>query len=224
VWHPKELGPGGFSLNVWLHGATEQAVHAEWELMLRAAAPAHRRVKVKKVLPGGEVRWCWAELSGAISPVPVGAHGMRARLMFSIPEGSWWTDTTYTYSSTAGVLPGIVDMPAFANATAPIDPLLRIIGPITAPTVRNGSAFDGGHWLKVKGGIPAGGSVEVDSTTWRVTATGFSLDEGDVSFSGARFMTLFPQPPGAAMPRLTLEGSGHTATTQLQVVAPARYR
>jgi hypothetical protein len=128
-------------------------------------------------------------------------------------------------SSAPGVLPGTVTCTDVIDATAPMDVVLRVKGPITNPKVTNLSEFDGNHWIRWVGQVPDGAELTLGSRNWNMTAEGMDRPQDRyLTFSGTRFMTIYPQPIGQPATRLQLTGSGGGPATQLVVETPSRFR
>lgn len=227
-WMAKQIGQGSVVLSVWLAGANEIDLVRAWENIVRTAAPTHRMVTLRKVMPDGSVRTCKAELTGGIEPIPVGRMAMRATLQFNVPAGVWESVATYTYASPAGAtLPITLALPDLMDSTGPMESLtLDIAGPVIDPVIRDMSPMDGGHWVKYKGTVPDQCSLRLDCRTWEVTAVGsWTAAEAKVTTSGRRFMTLYPQPASRAQPpTLRLEGTTVTTQPRLTVSARAAFR
>lgn len=165
---PKNLGVGGFTMRMWMGGSTREAVEADWERLLAAVVKPRRLVKWAHHRADGTVRECYGEVTGRVSPTPVGQLGMRASLDVAIPSGVWQdptgSDTGPIPLLTSGNLVAVnrtVDLPAFRGATAPLTGLtvevrgfargVRVTDPVT------------GAWFTYDADLPAGVAVTVNA-------------------------------------------------------------
>lgn len=216
IWVPKKLGAGAFSLDVWLWGRDDQAINDEWDRLLRLAVQPHRLVIIEKRLPNQSVRFCRAELYGAIQPTTVGRTGMRAQLQFRIPSGVWQSQRTYEYWSPARQT---LQMPSLAESTAPIDDMRIVIyGPITNATIT--CEVDGRtHRMEYNDTIPAGSSLTIHTKEWDLDPSGFTANPAALSTNGSQLMVINP----SSSPHLRLDGSGIGADTRFYVELKAAY-
>lgn len=222
IFMPKDITAGGFSLSLWLFGASEDELRDEFDRLLRLVVQPSRMLTVQKVYPDRKTRVCRAELTGGIRPTVIGAHGMRATLTFRIPAGIWESQDTYTHQTVAGApLPQPLRLTHLAQATAPMDnAILTIHGPITNPVVGwSNPGYDITERVTYSGTVPAGASLTLNSGTWGISGNGFPVNTAAVIPSGGRFLTI----AHSSDPAVTLSGVGGGATTQLVVQSKAAF-
>ena len=227
LWRPKVQGPGRFAIDLWLKGATQAEVHANWRTVLRAMRRRHRQVVVTRYMPDGERIECNAEVIGTIAPQHLSQRVWRASVTFNIPDGVWRSYTTYS-AQVAPAAPGstrTVTMTDWEPCTEAMDELtLTMAGPGTGWYVSDVTDGALGDWVRYNAAIPAGCALVLNCKTWNVGYTGtWTPDLGALQYSGSRFLSV-PAPRPGAVPelRLTLD-SGSTGATSLTVHGPRAY-
>lgn len=225
LWRSKVLGPGQFSLNVWLAGASYQAARASYNTLLRAVQRPHRQIRVNRTLPDGEVIFADVELTGKIEPTHLGQLGYRASLDFNVPAGVWQSVTVYTAQTIAGAaLPQSLSLVAFEPSTGPLERLTYTIkGRLASPVLVDRTDLVDGDSVSYVGTIAAGQSLILNSDTWGISgAGGMSPNLAAVNVSGERLLAVPAARPGLN-PTVELRGSTPDLTTQLIVSGRRSY-
>lgn len=220
IWRSKVMGPGMFTLGLWLGGANRAAAEAQFRLLVRALVRPHRLVHMERTLSSGEVISCDAEYAGQIKPTFMGQRGMRAAIDFKVPAGVW-KGTSATAETTAGdPLTQTLVLDALEPSTAAIeDASFTITGPITSPQVADYTDGVDGDVFRYDAAIAAGQTLTVNCKTWAVTGGGgLSVNQAKVYPGGRRMLSISPARPGAK-PTLQLRGSGGSTGTKLSVTA-----
>lgn len=225
IWRPKMQGAGRFDLDLWFQGLTHQQVRDNWNLILRATRRRHKLVTVTRYLQDGTSIWCNAELIGRAEPQYLGQRGARVVLTFSIPDGVWKSNATYTLSTPAGAtIPKTLELPFLANATEATDDLVyTITGPVTAPALWDSSESPNANFVQYAGTLAAGQSLILNAGTWGASLSSGTLNRALLRCSGARWLSIAAPRPGV-MPKVTMYavGSGG-ASTKLTVAGAASY-
>lgn len=221
LWRPKQGDVGGFTLNVWLGGATREEVEPYWDDLIRAVTPGHRPVRYRRRLAGGSERYCYGEVVSAIEPTPVGNLGIRCAIEVTIPEGCWYDYAgVETIVGVAGaVLPKrLVLGGRFANVTTEQHGLkVTITGPVSNPQVYDVTDGVDRSWFAYDAVIGAGQTLTVDSATWALTGTGgLAVNDAKLRYNGPRPLVT-PLPPPGVSPAVELRGTGGGAATNLTV-------
>lgn len=127
---PGRLGPGGFTMRMWLTGATRTEALMQWEQLQRVLVKRHRLVHWVQHRVDGTVRETYGRVVGKIEPTPIGRLGFRAQLDIQVPSGTWQNthdvDTGWI-PLLEGITPGpvnrLIDLHGFAGASAPLTTL-----------------------------------------------------------------------------------------------------
>ena len=230
MWRPKVQGPGRFVLDIWLKGATQAEVHANWRLILRAMRRRHRLVLVDRYMPDGERIQCNAEVLGTIAPQHLSQAVWRASVTFNIPDGVWRSANSYVAECAKGTaatvpFPRQVMMPDWEPQTEANDELkLTLMGPGTTWYVNDYTDGSTATWVRYNGTIPAGCALVLDCKTWTVSYTGsWTPDLGAIVYIGPRYLSV-PHARVGSTPRLYVDiASGVTSATFLRVEGPRTY-
>lgn len=222
-WSPKRLGPGGFSLHVWLAGDTRQEALNAWERLLRAAVKRHRLVAITHHLPDGSVRECYGYVSGRIEPQPIGGLGMRAAVEFTVPSGVW-RDTADLDTGAVLLTPGTtsavnknVSLTAFAGASAPITAIeVTVAGMVTGLQV---TCPETGEFFAYDVALAAGQSLVVNAVTDTVTAP--SLDQ--FRYKGPYMIEAIPPDDPAVAPVLNVTATQADPSASIRVTGRRHY-
>ena len=67
LWRPKSLGPGKFTIALWVMGKGRLEAMAAWNNVIRAFVRPFRQVRVNRWLPDGNMIWCDAEVVGGMA-------------------------------------------------------------------------------------------------------------------------------------------------------------
>lgn len=200
LWRPKKHGPGQFTLQVWLAGADQAEAQAQWDEILRATVSLHRLVTWRRITPAGETRQCLGEITGRMEPTAIGQQGYRASLGVSVPAGYWVGTDLLTYSTPtgAGATQREIDLPGFEKCTAPLEGLtLRLDGQLVRPRVTDVTPYGVGGNMLYDGTVADGQAATFESASWGLTGSGgFAPDLQRINYTGERFLTLAPTPPG----------------------------
>jgi len=221
IWRPKTLGPGTFSLGMWLTGADRAAAEAQFRLLLQAVVRPHRLVKIERTRADGTTIECYAEYAGQIAPTVISQRGIKAQIDFKVPSGVWTGQTLSSVSTVAGgALPQTLSLPGLAASTAAIeDSKFTIYGPITSPIVVDRTDGVDGELFKYDTVIASGGTLTVDCKTWDVTGGGgHVVNQAKVLPAGRRMLTI-PAPRPGVNPSVQLRGTGGGAATRLALEA-----
>lgn len=221
IWRPKTLGPGQFSLGMWLAGPTRADAEAQFRLLLQAVVRPHRQVKFERTRADGTTIECYAEYAGQIAPTPISQRGIKAQIDFKVTDGVWLGQTLVTTQTVAGTaLTQTLALPGLAGSTAAIeDGSFTIYGPITSPIVVDRTDGVDGDLFKYDTSLTTGQSITVDSKTWAVTGGGgHVVNQAKVFPAGRRMLTVVHPRPGTN-PTLELRGSGGGGTTKLSFAA-----
>lgn len=217
IWRPKTLGPGGFTLGLWLTGADRAACETQFRNILRAVVRPHRLLTIERTLASGEVIQCSAEYAGSIKPQHFAQKVMKASLDFAVPDGVWRGQTTYTHSTIAGAaLTQSLTLTNLEPSTAAIEDGTFIIdGPITNPHVVDVTDGVDGDDFYYNASLAAGQTLTVNCATWTVTGGGgHTAQLGKVFPSGRRLLSVPAARPGQT-PKLELRGTGGGTGTRL---------
>lgn len=135
----------------------------------------------------------------------------QVSVALTIP-GAFWTelaDQTHTASLANA---GATTATPFAGATAPMDELLITFGPGSNPELSQGATF-----LAYDGIIPAGQTLQVNTTTYKAYLNGVEIDYSKLRHGGApRLFEMYPAEPA---PVLSL---GHTGGGSMQVTVTGK--
>lgn len=224
LWRPKTIGPGKFTIALWVAGDNRLEAMANWNNIVRAFVRPFRQVRVVRWLPDGNSIFCDAEVSGGIEPTHIGQQGYRASVTFTVPSGVWLSSTSYTHSSTTGsTLPKTVTLDDLTTSTAPLELLkYRIKGPITNPKLSDGTPGGYGDTLTYMGTVASGQELVINASNWTTTGSTFAVNNGLLVPTGRRLMAIATAQPGDT-PTVTLSGTGGGTLTQLIVEGRANY-
>jgi hypothetical protein len=221
IWRPKTLGPGMFTLGMWLAGPTREDAEAQFFDLLRACVRPHRQVKFERTRANGVTYECYAEYAGQINPTPIAQRGIRAAIDFKVADGVWRGQTLVTTPSPAdATLPKTLALPGLAASTAAIeDGSFTVAGPISNTLVVDVTDGVDGDSFSYTKPIASGESITVNSQTWDVTGGGgHVVDLSKVFPAGRRMLTVVAARPGA-QPTFQLRGTGGGALTRLTYAA-----
>lgn len=98
---PGRLGPGGFTIRMWLGGANRADIEGQWEQLLRVLVKRHRLVRWTHRRADGTTREAYGRVVGKIDPTPIGRLGIRAQIEVLVPSGVWQN----TQDVDTGVIP-----------------------------------------------------------------------------------------------------------------------
>ncbi|MEQ7008464.1 hypothetical protein ABN028_20020 [Actinopolymorpha sp. B17G11] len=224
IWVPKRLGAGQFTLRLWMAGDTRPEVDENWERLLRHAVKRHRLVRFERHLTDGGVRECYGEVTGRISPTPIGQLGVRAQIDVLVPSGVW-QDTTDTNTGLIYLSPGttaavnrMVDLPGFTGSSAPLTALrATITGMATNVQL---TCPDTGGWFRYDSSLDVGATLTVNAATDSVT--GPNLDRW--RYTGPYMFEVIPPDNATTAPRIQVTATlaDHNAT--LRIVGRRAYQ
>jgi hypothetical protein len=224
VWRPKLLGPGSFTIQLWLKGNTKREAQDAWRTLLRAVYRPHRLVQVKRRTAGGELVYANAEVSGRIEPTHLGQLAYRASITFNVPSGIWQSVTDYRMDTPASsAMPKTLYLDDFALSTAPLENLqFTIYGRITNPRLIDNTDGGIGDQLLYTGTIPSGAWIRFNAATWGIDASGTTYSHAATNPTGRRFMTIGAARPGDR-PSIQLTGTNTDSKTRLGVYGKRAY-
>lgn len=195
----------------------------------------HRLLEVQQTIQAGVVRRAWAKVSDSIQP-DLNETGSSGKFTVSLvlTEGVWEDVGTTDWTQVA---PGAaVEVTSLQGATERIqDAILLVKGPITNPRITDPAT---GAYVELQAALTAADLWRVNVGTW-ATRTGTTLGLGSSDTTGtdqqavtrfggtanqAAFLPLTPvRDTGERRVRLTLTGTGQTASTALSVRARRKY-
>ena len=220
--------PAGQETSAVLERNLQEIVH------LFAGSPHRLKTVKRKVTEGGAYQQAQVKVVDAIAPEPGDTSGI-VRVSMVIP-GSYWEDVaTADWSRVAPALGTAYDVTTLAGASAPIhDGIVLVTGPVANPVVTDPYT---GALVRLNGTVPDGQAWRVNCATWASRlGAGLTLSSADTSgtdvrglttYSGgtARYLTMIPERTAVntRRVRLSLSGSGNTATTAMAVRARRKY-
>lgn len=214
VWTPKRFGAGSFTLRLWMAGNTRAEVDANWERLLRHAVKRHKLVRFERRLSNGTVRECYGEVTGRISPTPIGQLGMRASIDVVVPSGVW-QDTTeidsgfiYLSPMKTSAVNRLVDLNGFAGASAPLTGLrVAITGMVQGLQI---TCPETGSWFRYDSTLNVGSILTVDAA--RDTVSGPNLENW--RYTGPYMFEAIPNTDPTRPPQLQVTATlaDHNAT------------
>ena len=227
LFRRRTLAAGTLRLSLWVVGADPEQVRANWSDVLRVVARRNRQVKITRHLPSGEVIYAHGSLTGTAEPVHLGQRGVRAQLSFTVQDGRWWSEQTYTHSTVTGTGVQTLQLPDFAPSTAPMLLTYTIKGTASHVRLRDYSdpaadTVDRSE-LTYSTDLLSTETLTIDTYTWKATSTRGGrplLDK--LTYSARRFLELEPAPPGG-VPAVRFEPTGHGTTTKLTVTGRRAY-
>lgn len=224
MWRPKTMGPGEFTINVWVAGADRATALKNYRELIRAVARPYRMIRVARWLTDGERIFCDAELVGGIKPTMLGERGFKASMQFKVPGGVWQSDAWFTHRTASGSsLPKTLALTDLEPSTAPMEVLKYTIkGPITNPKLVDMTPGGFADTVVYQGTVPSGQSLVIDAGTWGTAGSTFTVNAAALIPTGRRLMTISHAQPGD-VPTVQLQGSGGGSTTQLVVEGRRNY-
>lgn len=224
LWVPKRAGEGGFVLNLWTGGDTEEERQANFDALTRVFGVRHRLLHFVHGLGDGTSRECWGEVVQAIDPRPNGQRCERLSVEVVVPAGYWQGTVEVSQELAPGAgSPAVVTFTAFAVATAPLDTLeYRITGPANNPRLEPVDAP--GRWVQIAGNLAAGQVATLNADTYAVTLpVGFAATAITYGGSSARLLEIPASAPGADGPQVRMTAGGMTAATLLRLRGRPRF-
>lgn len=223
MWVPKRFGAGSFALNLWLGGETRREVEAAYSRILLAVARKHALVRYERQLADGTRRTCLGELVQSVEPKAIGQLGLRMGLEVRVPDAFWSdaTDVDTGALAVAGPYPQTVQLPALAGADAPMGTLrAALTGPLNGLRLVTPET---GDYLAYSGLLAAGETLIVDAGAGTLTVpNGTAANLARVTYTGPRFLEVFPRPDGAP-PQLRVEAASGSTGATLRVTGRRRY-
>lgn len=185
---------------------------------------------VMHVGPGDDRRF-WCDLNTAVDPEMFGQIFGKFKISLDVPGvfGESLSEITQNLPSGTAAI-GTHNLTSFAGGTAPMEDLkLRIVGPITNPTV---TCVKSGHFVQYQGSVAAGEVWYVNAATsatrkgaglaWNADNSGQNVS-GQTVAGGAFLPLLFGLAHGSP-PVIRLDGSGTGTGTYLAVRGLRKYR
>ena len=224
LWRRKTYGPGRKTLNLTVHGTSEDgwtvpstdrlqraAYEEALDALLRIFAPRHRLLSVERVHANGDRRQADCEVTSVIAPEAVGMTAGRLSVELVIP-GSFWEDVDpisyrLPYNTTTG---GSQDLEVYslAGQTAPCaDAVVTITGPCSTVSVNDTETGSGFTYAVA---ISAGHTLTVDAGAFTAV-----LDDGtpasvitDLELADQQLLEIVPAPALDRGPEVTVVTTG----------------
>lgn len=161
------FGPAPYSLHIIAVGSDHADALDRVALLHRIFQPG-RLVTLRRETPGRDVSTA-AKVMAAVEPDRVGRETASIGLgfVFKIPAGRWF-DTAETRAVLAV---GTHTAPALTGGSAPMSPLLEIVGNGPTTDVRV-TDVPSGDWVRVRGNLAAGAVATVDPVKGSCTVEG----------------------------------------------------
>jgi hypothetical protein len=220
TWTRKTLGPGGFTMQMWLGADTRTALEDAYDELARLLIGRPQVLQTwTRQGADGVVREAKGYVVEALEPKALGQLGMRLSFAVEIPDGSWYAQADTDTGAMALTNGATLTMATLGDATAPMDRMRYVItGQVADLTLTN----EAGDQLIVPGSVASGATLTLDADTFGYTLAtpGTStVTEGGIRYTGGRFMELLPR---AAGPQLVVGLSG-VSGGQLRVVGRKRW-
>jgi len=224
VWRPKLVGPGKFTVNLWLKGKTRSEAQNAWRTLLRACFRPHRLVQVQRTMASGELVYANVEVVGTVSPTHLGQTGYRASITFNVPIGVWLSVATYRMDSPKSAkMPQTLYLTDWEPSTAPLELLqFTIYGRITNPKLIDNTDGGYGDTLTYMGTIPSGAWIRFNAANWGIDASGTTYSHALTNPTGRNFLSVSAARPGDK-PSVQLQGTNTDSKTHIGVAGRRAY-